>query len=91
MTNISVAHDSLRTIVERIENLEEEKKAIIDDIKEIYGEAKAKGLNTKILRTIVRMRKQKVSDREEEEAILDLYMRALNMSPFPEFVSKDES
>ena len=76
-----VAADQLRTIVERIERLEEEKQAIADDIKEVYGEAKANGFDTKTLRTIVRMRKQDTEQRQEQEAMLDLYMQALGMVP----------
>ena len=76
-----VAGDQLRTIVERIERLEEEKQGIADDIKEVYGEAKANGFDTKTLRTIVRMRKQNTEERQEQEAMLDLYMQALGMVP----------
>ncbi len=74
-----VAHDQLRSIVERVERLEEEKKAIADDIKEVYGEAKANGFDTKTLRTVVRLRKQELAERQEQEAMLDLYMHALGM------------
>ena len=72
-----VAADQLRAFVERIERLEEEKKAISDDIKDVYGEAKAMGFDVKILRQVVRLRKQEPHEREEQEAILDLYMHAL--------------
>lgn len=77
----SVAGDQLRTIVERIERLEEEKKAIADDIKEIYGEAKANGFDTKTLRKVVSLRKVEAHERQEQEAILDLYLQALGMIP----------
>ncbi|MDJ0932445.1 DUF2312 domain-containing protein [Breoghania sp.] len=74
-----VAADQLRAFVERIERLEEEKKAISDDVKDVYGEAKAMGFDVKILRQVVRLRKQEPHEREEQEAILDLYMHALGM------------
>ncbi len=76
-----VARDQLRSIVERVERLEEEKKAIADDIKEVFGEAKANGFDTKTLRTVIRMRKQEAAERMEQEALLDLYMHALGMVP----------
>ena len=75
-----VAADQLRAFVERIERLEEEKKAISDDIKDVYGEAKGTGFDVKILRQVVRLRKQEPHEREEQEAILDLYMHALGMA-----------
>lgn len=74
-----VAAAQLRSIVERIERLEEEKKAIADDIKDVYGEAKANGYDTKALRKIVALRKKDANEREEEEAILELYKNALGM------------
>ena len=79
MVNEGVAGDQLRTIVERIERLEEEKQGIADDIKDVYAEAKANGFDVKVLRQIVRLRKQEPSERTEFEAILDLYMQALGM------------
>ncbi len=81
MADTSVARDQLRSIIERVERLEEEKKAIADDIKEVYGEAKANGFDTKTLRTVVRMRKVEAAEREEQEAMLDLYLSALGMLP----------
>ncbi|MCX5581343.1 DUF2312 domain-containing protein [Kaistia terrae] len=74
-----VAAAQLRSIVERIERLEEEKKAIADDIKGVYGEAKANGYDTKALRRIVSLRKKDAGVLEEEEAILELYKNALGM------------
>ena len=74
-----VAADQLRTIVERIERLEEEKKAIADDVKEVYAEAKANGYDTKTLRKVVTLRKVESAERQEQEAMLDLYMHALGM------------
>ena len=80
-----VAADQLRAFVERIERLEEEKQSIADDIKEVYGEAKGTGFDTKVLRQIVRLRKQDAAERQEQEALLDLYMHALGMlRPDPE-------
>lgn len=75
----TVAAGQLRALVERIERLEEEKKTISDDIKDVYAEAKATGFDTKALRTIIRLRKKDKAEREEEEAMLDLYKAALGM------------
>ena len=73
------AKDQLKAVVERVERLEEEKKAIADDIKEIYAEAKGNGFDTKVLRQIIRIRKQDTDERKEQEAILETYMHALGM------------
>jgi len=75
----SVARDQLRSVVERVERLAEEKKAIADDIKDVYAEAKGNGFDTKTLRKIVAMRKLDVSERQEQEAMLDMYASALGM------------
>ena len=75
----SVAADQLRTICERIERLEEEKKAIADDVKDVYVEAKANGFDVKTLRKVVRLRKIEAIERQEQAAMLDLYLSALNM------------
>ncbi|MBS3649995.1 DUF2312 domain-containing protein [Pseudaminobacter sp. 19-2017] len=75
----TVAAGQLRALIERIERLEEEKQTISDDIKDVYAEAKGTGFDTKALRTIIRMRKKDAAERQEEEAILDLYMAALGM------------
>lgn len=83
MADHGVARDQLRAFVERIERLEEEKKTISDDIKEIYAEAKGNGFDTKVLRQLVRIRKQDANERAEQEAILDLYMHAMGMAPAP--------
>lgn len=72
-----VAADQLKSFVARIERLEEEKQTIADDIKDVYAEAKGNGYDTKILRQVIRIRKQDKSEREEMEALLDLYMQAL--------------
>ena len=81
MAEQGVAGDQLRAFVERIERMEEEKKAIADDIREIYAEAKGNGFDAKILRQVVRLRKLDKAERMEQEAILDLYMHALGMVP----------
>jgi uncharacterized protein (UPF0335 family) len=73
------AKDQLKAIVERVERLEEEKKAIADDIRDVYAEAKGNGFDVKALRTVVRLRKQDKQEREEHEAILDTYLQALGM------------
>jgi uncharacterized protein (UPF0335 family) len=75
----SFARDQLKSIIERIERLEEEKKATSDDIKDVYAEAKGNGFDVKALRQIVRLRKQDVDERREAEAILETYMHALGM------------
>ncbi len=74
-----IAADRLRTFVERIERLEEEKAAITADIREVYSEAKGTGFNAKILRQIVRLRGLDQADRREQEAMLELYKRALDL------------
>lgn len=76
----TVAAGQLRSFIERIERLEEEKKTIADDIKEVFAEAKGTGFDTKAMRTLIRLRKKDQAERQEEEAILDLYMAALGMA-----------
>jgi uncharacterized protein (UPF0335 family) len=73
------AKDQLKAIIERIERLEEEKKTISDDIRDVYAEAKGNGFDVKALRTIVRLRKQDAGERAEQETILETYMQALGM------------
>lgn len=73
------AKDQLKSIIERIERLEEEKKTMSDDIRDVYAEAKGNGFDVKALRTIVKLRKQDPSDRAEAETILETYMQALGM------------
>ena len=75
----SFAKDQLRAIIERIERLEEEKKTISDDIRDVYAEAKGNGFDVKALRAIVRLRKQDANERAEHETILETYMQALGM------------
>lgn len=82
MTDIghnSFAGDQLRSYIERIERLGEEKKALADDIREVFGEAKATGFDVKIIRRIIAIRKQDADQRREEEQILDTYLRALGI------------
>ncbi|MBO3761863.1 DUF2312 domain-containing protein [Ciceribacter sp. L1K23] len=78
-----VARDQLRAFVERIERLEEEKKTIADDIKDVYGEAKAMGFDTKILKKVIALRKKDEQERMEEDLILDTYLHALGMIENP--------
>ena len=75
--NGGIAGDHLRSFIERIERLEEEKKAIAEDLKEVYAEAKSVGFDTKIIRTVVKIRKMEAHEREEQEALLDVYLHAL--------------
>lgn len=74
-----IAADRLRSIIERIERLEEERRALADDIKDIYTEAKSAGFDAKVIRQIVRIRRQEPAEVEEQETLLDLYRRALGM------------
>ncbi len=74
-----IAKDQIRSIVERVEKLEEERKSLGDDVKDIYKEAGGNGYDVKALRTIVRMRKQDPNDRAEQETVLECYMQALGM------------
>ena len=69
----------MKSLIERVEKLEEEKAALTADIREVYAEAKGQGFDTKIMRQVVRMRKMETADRQEAEAILDLYLSALGM------------
>ena len=77
----AVAAGQLKAIIERIERLEEEKKAVAEQIKEVFAEAKANGFDTKTLRKVVQLRKRSTEERQEEEALLDLYLHALGMLP----------
>ena len=73
------AKEHLKSFIERVERLEEEKAALAADIREVYSEAKGQGFDTKIMRQVVRLRKMDAADRQEHDAILDLYMSALGM------------
>ena len=79
-TSQTVAAGQLRAFIERVERLEEEKKTISDDIKEVFAEMKGTGFDTKAVRAIIRLRKQDQAERQEAEAILDLYKAALGMA-----------
>jgi len=81
MSKATFAHGQLKSVIERIERLEEDKRNISGDIKEVYAEAKANGFDTKILRMIVRLRRKEAAEREEEQSMLDVYMAALGMLP----------
>lgn len=80
----SATRDQLRAFVERVERLEEEKAALAADLKEVYAEAKSMGFDVKTLRTVVRIRKQDLNERQEQEALLATYMIALGMVPADE-------
>ena len=80
MAKSGFAKEHLRSFVERIERLEEERAALSADIREVYSEAKGQGFDTKIMRQVVRLRKLDKADFQEQEAILELYKRALNMT-----------
>ncbi len=77
--SISFGRDQLKAFIERVERLEEEKKTISDDIRDVYAEAKSSGFDVKALRQIVRLRKQDTDERKEYETILETYMHALGM------------
>jgi uncharacterized protein (UPF0335 family) len=79
MAEGAVSDDRLRLFIERVERLEEEKKGIADDIRDVYSEAKSTGYDAKIMRQIVRLRKMSSQDRQEMEAILDTYKAALGI------------
>ena len=74
-----IAGDILRSFIERIERLEEEKKGIADDIKDVYAEAKSAGFEPKIMRQVVKVRKMDRAERQEQEALLDVYLHALDL------------
>jgi uncharacterized protein (UPF0335 family) len=80
MSEGSIAADQLRLFIERIERLEEEKKGIADDIKDVYSEAKANGYDTKIMRKIVALRKMESHELQEQDALIDTYRAALGMA-----------
>lgn len=86
-----VARDQLRAFIERIERLEKEKKTIAEDVKDVYGEAKAMGYDTKIMKKVIALRKKDDQERTEEEMILDTYLSALGMRPQLDMFDKDEA
>ena len=75
----NIAGDRLRSIVERIERLEEERKALANDIKDIYSEAKSAGFDVKVIRQLIRIRRQEPAEVDEQETLLDVYRRAIGM------------
>ncbi|MCA1199167.1 DUF2312 domain-containing protein [Sphingomonas sp. R647] len=75
----SISAEQLRLLIERIERLEEEKKGISEDIKDVYGEAKATGFDAKIMRTVIRLRKMEKHQLDEQDALLEVYRAALGM------------
>jgi uncharacterized protein (UPF0335 family) len=79
----SVSGDQLRSFIERIERMHEERKAISDDISEVYAEAKGNGFDAKVMRSLIRIRAQDHDERMEQEALLELYMSALGMQAAP--------
>ena len=83
---INVAADQLRQFIERVESLEEEKKGIGNDIRDVYAEAKGQGYDAKIMRQIVKLRKMQPHDRQEMEALLDTYKAALGMGDGPNII-----
>lgn len=80
MTTMNVTQDELRSFIERVESLEAEKKETLDQIKEVFAEAKGRGYDTKAMRAIIAMRKKKSDDLAEEEAMIALYKQALGMA-----------
>lgn len=77
---VSIAAEELKQFIERIERMEEEKKAIGDDVRDIYAEAKGRGFDTRAIRALIRLRAKEPHEREEEEAILELYRSAIGMA-----------
>jgi uncharacterized protein (UPF0335 family) len=81
VSTTAVAAGQLKAVIERIERLEEEKKEVADQIKEVYAEAKSNGFDTKTIRKVIGLRRKPTEERQEEEALLDLYLSALGMLP----------
>jgi uncharacterized protein (UPF0335 family) len=85
-----IAGEQLRSFIERIERLEEERKTLAEDIKEVFAEAKGNGFDTKIIREIIKIRRMDEDDLDEQETLLDIYKRALGMLPdIPESVAAE--
>ena len=85
-----IAGERLRSFIERIERLEEERKTLAEDIKEVFAEAKGNGFDTKIIREIIKIRRMDEDDLDEQETLLDIYKRALGMLPdIPESVAAE--
>ena len=77
---VSFGRDQLKAFIERIERLEEERSALTGDIREVYAEAKSAGYDTKVMRQIVRLRRMDAADRQEQQALLDVYMQAVGLA-----------
>lgn len=86
-----IAGDQLKSFIERIERLEEERRTLANDLKEVYAEAKGNGFDTKIMRQIVRLRRMDVDDLQEQETLIDVYKRALGMLPAEEQIPDGET
>lgn len=85
MPNVAgIVGDHLRSYIERIERLEEEKAALASDIRDVFAEAKGNGFDAKIMRQVIKLRKLEPQDRDEQETLLEIYLRALNMVEEPE-------
>lgn len=83
-----IAGDRLRSFIERIERLEEEKRTLAEDIKEVFAEAKGSGFDTKIMRQIIKIRRMDKDDLDEQETLLDIYKRALGMLPLEAYAAE---
>jgi uncharacterized protein (UPF0335 family) len=82
MTDVGgITAEQLRSYIERVERLEEEKAELAANVREVFAEAKANGFDTKVMRQVIKLRKMDAQDREEQESLLDLYLRALGMAP----------
>ena len=90
MTALTIAKEQLRSFVERIERLAEEKKTTADDIKDVYAEAKANGFDVKALRAVIRMRKEDADERAELEAVVETYLEALAETPLETAIRERE-
>jgi len=88
--NSPIQHDQLKSLIDRIERLEDEKTNLGADIREVYGEAKAMGFDKKIMKRVIRERKKDAAAREEEEQLFDLYMGALEGTPLGDFAQQEE-
>ncbi len=86
----AIARDLIKSIVERIERLEEEKATLAEDIREVFAEAKGNGFDVKTLRQVIKLRKMDTSERQEAEALLDLYLTALGMTPIERAIKAAE-
>jgi uncharacterized protein (UPF0335 family) len=86
--NEAIAREQIKSIVERIERLEQEKADLADDIRGIYAEAKSNGFIVPTLRAVIKLRKQDANEREEKQALIDLYLSALGMTPIETYISK---